>query len=188
MPFFEMKTGVVLLAAGQGTRFGGNKLTARFRGRPLWVWAAETAESFDFTERVLVIGPETPIGSRQTWKRVKNRQAERGMGTSIAAGVRALTDSDRVLVMLADMPLVSRAHIGRLLATQSVAFTQYHGGKAGCPAIFPHSVFFQLTSLSGDQGARSIDWEDFELIRPLGENELADIDTTCDLTQLDSAV
>lgn len=57
----ELKTGVVLLAAGQGRRFGGGKLTAQFRGRPLWEWAAETAENANFSARVLVVGPKSPI-------------------------------------------------------------------------------------------------------------------------------
>ena len=186
MPPSEVKTGVVLLAAGQGKRFGGDKLTASFRGRPLWQWAAETAEYFNFSERLLVIDPKNPIGSRPTWTLVENPQAEQGMGTSIAAGVRALTLSDRVVVMLADMPLVSHTHVGRLIASQNVAFTQYHGGRAGCPAIFPRWVFPKLTHLAGDAGARSLGLKDAELIPPPRERELADIDEAYDLQRLGS--
>ena len=104
---------MVLLAAGQAKRFGGGKLTAEFHGRPLWERAAETAEAIDFSERVLVIEPNSPIGSRLGWVQVENQFAKQGMGTSIAAGVRALTDCDRVIIMLADMPLVSRSHLDR---------------------------------------------------------------------------
>ena len=187
MPSPEPKTGVVLLAAGQGKRFGGGKLTADFRGRPLWEWAARTAESLDSSERLLVIGPKSPIESREGWRLVENPVAERGMGTSIAAGVRALADSDRVVIMLADMPLVSRSHLGRLLEAQGVAFTLYPDGTAGCPAIFPRSVFPLLESLSGDRGARSLDLGDAELIAPPHERQLVDVDEVCDLQRLRSA-
>ena len=187
MPSPELKTGVVLLAAGQGRRFGGGKLTADFRGRPLWEWAAETAESIDFSERLLVVGLDSPIRTRPSWRLVKNPVAEQGMGTSIAAGVRALTDCDRVIVMLADMPLVSRTHLGRLFAAQGVAFTRFPDGTAGCPAVFTRSVFPLLEALDGDRGARSLDLGNAELIAPPHERQLADVDAVCDLQRLRSA-
>ena len=183
----EVNTGVVLLAAGQGKRFGGGKLVADFRGRPLWTWAADTVDGFEFSERLLVIGPDNPIGSRPGWTLVENRIAEQGMGTSIAAGVRALTDCDRVIIMLADMPLVSRTHLDRMLAVQRAAFTRYHDGKAGCPAIFPRSIFPLLKSLTGDRGARSLDLNEAEVIPPPDERELADVDEVCDLRRLTTA-
>ena len=186
MPSFEAKAGVVLLAAGQGKRFDGNKLTADFRGRPLWESAAQTAENVDLGERVLVVGPNSAISSRPGWRWVENPDAEKGMGTSIAAGVRALTDCDRVLVMLSDMPLVSGAHLGRLIAAQGVAFTRYSDGTAGCPAIFPRSVFPLLKSLTDDRGARSLHLADAELIEPDCDRELSDVDTARDLERLHS--
>lgn len=183
----ELRVGVVLLAAGQAKRFGGGKLMAEFHGRPLWERAAETAEAFDFSERVVVIGPDSPIESRLGWMRVENQFAEQGMGTSIAAGVRAVTNCDRVIIMLADMPLVSRTHLDRLIAAQGVAFTRYPDGSAGCPAIFPRSVFPLLETLNGDRGARSLGLGDAELIAPSQQHQLTDIDEVGDLQRLRSA-
>ncbi|WP_171033136.1 nucleotidyltransferase family protein [Qipengyuania marisflavi] len=187
MPPPEVETGVVLLAAGQAKRFGGGKLTATFRRQPLWEWAAQTAENIDFSERLMVIGPNSPINSRPGWRLVKNPVAERGMGTSIAVGVRALTDCDRVVILLADMPLVSRTHLCRFLKARGVAFTRYPDGTAGCPAIFPRPVFPLLETLAGDRGARSLDLGDAELIEPSHEGELVDVDELCDLQRLRSA-
>ena len=187
MPLPDVKTGVVLLAAGQGKRFGGGKLIAEFRGRPLWEWAAETAENTDFNERILVIGQNSPISSRLRWRIVENPFAEQGMGTSIAAGVRALTDCDRAIIMLADMPLVSPTHLGRLIEAQGVAFTLYPDNIAGCPAIFPRKVFPLLETLTGDRGARSLDLGDAELVAPQHLDELFDVDDTRDLDRLNSA-
>ena len=184
MPLPELKTGVVLLAAGQGRRFGGGKLLADFHGRPLWEWAAETAEAIDFSERIVVIGPDSPLEGRLGWMRVENQFAEHGMGTSIAAGVGALTDCDRVIIMLADMPLVSCTHLDRLTATQGVAFTRYPDGSAGCPAIFPRSAFKKLEGLTGEQGARRLDLGEAILVSPPDWRELADVDTVCDLETL----
>ena len=183
----DVKTGVVLLAAGQGKRFGGGKLIAEFRGRPLWEWAAETAENIGFSERILVIGQNSPINNRPRWKTVQNPLAEQGMGTSIAAGVRALTVCDRAMIMLADMPLVSPAHLGRLIEAQGVAFTLYPDNTAGCPAIFPRKIFPLLETLTGDRGARSLNLGDAELVAPQHQDELFDVDDTRDLDRLNGA-
>ena len=37
------KLALILMAAGAGRRFNGDKLAAPFRGRPLWQQALETA-------------------------------------------------------------------------------------------------------------------------------------------------
>ena len=187
MPSPELKTGVVLLAAGQGTRFGGSKLKAQFRGRALWEWAAETAERIDPNERLLVVGPNSPIKGRTGWRVVENPEAQQGMGTSIAVGVRALTDCNRAIVMLADMPLVSHTHLAQLVTTQGVGFTRYPDGTAGCPAIFPRSAFEQLEGLTGEQGARSLEFGEAELVSPPDWRELADVDTARDLERLTKA-
>ncbi|MCV0383984.1 MAG: NTP transferase domain-containing protein [Erythrobacter sp.] len=63
MPPPEPRTGAVLLAAGQAKRFGGGKLMAEFRGRPLWERAARTAEAIDFSERVVVIEPDSRLAA-----------------------------------------------------------------------------------------------------------------------------
>ena len=180
----ELNTGVVLLAAGQAKRFGGGKLSTDFRGRPLWEWAAEAAEAIEFSERLLVTGPNSPIRARSTWRLVENPVAEQGMGTSIAAGVRALIDCDRVIIMLADMPLISGTHLDRLIAAQGAAFTRYPDGIAGCPATFPRSDFKQLEGLAGEQGARSLEFGEAELVTPPHWRELADVDTVRDLEKL----
>lgn len=39
-----MRLGIVLLAAGAGKRFGGNKLTALVHGKPMYLWAMENIE------------------------------------------------------------------------------------------------------------------------------------------------
>lgn len=182
----EPGTGVVLLAAGQGKRFGGGKLIADFRGRPLWEWAAEAAENIDFGERLVIVGKDNPIGQRPGWTQIDNPAAERGMGTSIAAGVAALKKSHRAVIMLADMPLVSPSHLNQLVASEGVAFTRYSDGSPGCPAAFPSSAFPQLALLTGNEGARSLGFTDVTLVSPRHERELADIDTVCELQRIGS--
>lgn len=92
-----------------------------------------------------------------------------------------------MMIMLADMPLVSRSDLDRLIAAQGVGFTRYPDGSAGCPAIFPRSVFPLLETLDGDRGARSLNLADAELIAPSQKRQLTDIDEFSDLQRLRSA-
>lgn len=180
----EKKTAVVLLAAGRGVRFGGGKLTVDFRGRPLWEWAAEAAEAIDFAERIFVVAPGSALRARSGWLQIENPDAATGMGSSIAAGVTAISACEQVVIMLADMPFVTPIHLERLLCASGAAFSSYEGGRPGCPAVFPRSTFAQLKGLTGEQGARSLELGEISLISPSDGRELADIDTVRDLGKL----
>jgi molybdenum cofactor cytidylyltransferase len=84
--------------------------------------------------------------------------ASLGMGTSIAAGVRASPDSAGWLVLPGDMPLVRPATllaVARALDHHAVAYAQ-HGGRRGHPVGFAAELYPELTELSGDEGARRI--------------------------------
>lgn len=182
----EKKTAAVLLAAGRGERFGGGKLMADLRGCHLWEWAAETAEAIDFAERILVVAPGSALRTRPGWLQVENSDAATGMGSSIAAGVAAISACEQVLIMLADMPFVTPDHLERLAGADGPAFSSYEGRMPGCPAAFPKSAFVKLRGLTGERGARSLELGEISLISPSDGRELADIDTVRDLEKLAS--
>ena len=48
------RVGCVILAAGNGLRFGGNKLLADFRGRPLIEWAVDAVPPALLPDTVIV--------------------------------------------------------------------------------------------------------------------------------------
>jgi len=110
-----------------------------------------------------------------------------GMGTSIAAGVRASPESAGWLVLPGDMPLVRPATllaVARALDHHAVAYAQ-HNGRRGHPVGFAAELYPELTELSGDEGARriiarypafAVDLEDPGI--------LVDIDTADDLDAL----
>ncbi|MET0148584.1 MAG: NTP transferase domain-containing protein, partial [Acidimicrobiales bacterium] len=53
-----MSTLAAVLAAGDGSRFGGPKLLVYFRGRPLVAWALDAALDAGLDETVVVVGSQ----------------------------------------------------------------------------------------------------------------------------------
>lgn len=172
---------LILLAAGRSERFGGEKLVTPYKGKPLWKWAAEAAEDAGFESLYLVTGFHTSVVASGNWRRVINPDAAKGMGTSIAAGVAAAEDHERVVIVLADMPLIDPAHLRSLAQGTGAIFTRQVDGKAGCPAGFGRENFAALRMLKGDQGARGASLLDASTIAPRDPAMLFDVDTQEDL-------
>lgn len=153
----------VLLAAGAGTRFGGDKLLYRMPdGTPMAV-AAATHLKLACGRVVAVVRPGdgelAALLVAAGCEIVVCQEAEGGMGHSLAAGVRATAGAGGWIVALADMPFIASAShqavASGLGAGASLAATQYQG-RRGHPVGFSRVWFAQLVALTGDQGARSI--------------------------------
>ena len=86
-------------------------------------------------------------------------QAAEGMGTSIAAGARAVGGT-AVMILPADMPDITAADLGTLLAAAEEAPDAIHrgasGGVPGHPVVFPAGLVPHLAALRGDEGARAV--------------------------------
>lgn len=153
----------LLLAAGTGTRFGGDKLLYRLAdGRPLAVAAAVNLRPA--CERmVAVLRPEqdelATLLTAAGCEIVRCREAAGGMGHSLAAGVRATDDAAGWIVALADMPFIANssylAVASSLRTGATLAATQYQQ-RRGHPVGFSRTLFAQLVATTGDQGGKAI--------------------------------
>ncbi|WP_162199480.1 nucleotidyltransferase family protein [Aurantiacibacter marinus] len=184
MPEIDSNTGIILLAAGRGRRFGRDKLQEVYGDQPLWIWAAKAAEDAGFTRRYIVRAAHSPAQLRDGWQEVINPDAHQGMGTSIAAGVKAARTCSRLVLALADMPLVEPSHLARLALGSGTIFTSYGDAKTGSPAAFPASVFSELRSLAGEAGAKTLALANVTVIEPRYHASLGDVDTAEDLAKL----
>ena len=185
MPPLDRGIGIILLAAGRGTRFGGDKLSRDLRGKPLWNWAALAAEKAGFSQRYLVCRPDSSLCLRAGWEAVINHHADEGMGSSIAAGVAAAAPKcERLVIALADMPLVEPGHFRDLARLRGTVFTRYDDGAEGPPAAFPKKAFAALQTLTGERGARHLDLGETDTLIPANGHMLADVDTPAALDAL----
>ncbi|MEJ2575988.1 MAG: NTP transferase domain-containing protein [Gammaproteobacteria bacterium] len=90
---------------------------------------------------------------------MQNPRADAGMGTSLAAGVSATAAAGGWLIALADMPWVCLETVRTLadrLRDGASLVAPVCGGRRGHPVGFAAHWRDQLTTLSGDAGARRL--------------------------------
>lgn len=158
-----MSVVALVLAAGQGSRFGADKRRALLAdGRSLLQHSVERALSvFDEVRVVLREGENAgDLGLPAQCRIVHSPDAPLGMGHSLAAGVASLGDSDAcaVAVLLGDMPWTLASTLRQLAAASSAdaIVVPYHLGRNGHPVLFGRRFWTELTRLGGDEGARSL--------------------------------
>lgn len=177
----------ILLAAGQGSRFGGGKLLARLDdGTPVGVRAVRQLRAA-LDDVVAVVKPGDDALTellRAEGARVEIcPDAALGMGRSLAHGVKCTVDADGWIVALADMPLIETATIHRIadaLRSGALIAAPTYRGQRGHPVGFSGSLGSRLSSLTGDAGARAIVHQESDHVQTIDVDDpgvLADIDT-----------
>jgi molybdenum cofactor cytidylyltransferase len=149
----------VVLAAGRSERFGSDKLMHKLDGRPLGQHVAATLAHIPLAARIAICPADSPRRELFAgFEIIGNPHPEQGMGTSLALGAqRAIAlDADALLVCLADMPNVTTEHLLTLLAADAPAVVTESNGTRSPPAVFSRALLPQLTSLTGDHGARHL--------------------------------
>ncbi|MEQ9073275.1 MAG: nucleotidyltransferase family protein [Sandaracinaceae bacterium] len=152
-----MRTHVLLLAAGASRRFGPeNKLLHPLDGVPM---IRRAAASFAALPTTVVLGHDADAVRAALAgldaQLITNPHPERGMGASIAAGMR-LVDADAVLIALGDMPFVRPASVSALAAASAPIARPTFDGQPGHPVRFARVHHPALRALDGDGGARSL--------------------------------
>ena len=190
----------VLLAAGAGSRFGGGKLLAPIRGRPLIEVTLSGLCGAPVDEIMVVVGKDAkelrsvcePYGARV----IENPDWARGISTSVRTGLLACAPRARAAVVtLADQPLVGAGAVARLveaLEDGATVATATFGGEPRNPVLFAREVWpLLLRELSGDKGARVVLVRHPELVTEVPCDDVADptdVDTVEDLRCLEEEV
>jgi len=184
---------LVLLAAGRSRRMGdvGSKLDEPFLARPLGLHVAVALEEMPFRQRIAVIGRADCDYAAHGFTLVRNDDAERGMGRSVALGVASARScgAKAVVVALADMPRVTAAHIYRLLDAadaDDAVVASSDGRSPKPPALFGAAHFDTLMALEGDAGARALVRAGKHVVTTPAE--LIDVDTPDELERLRTLV
>ena len=117
-----MKTstlGCVVMAAGNASRFGENKLAAQLRGRSLILRTLETVPTEELDRVVVVTQYPEVMGLAEEFhfSAVHNDHPDYGISHTIELGLTGLRDCDGVMFLVSDQPLLK---IGRASCRERV--------------------------------------------------------------------
>jgi len=145
----------LVLAAGEGKRFGGPKAPYEFEGERLVDGAVRTLREGGCEPVIVVLGAW--LGHVPDAEMVINFDWPTGMGSSLRVGLQALelTNADRAIVTLVDLPGLTGSAVTRIAnATTGLAAATYEGVR-GHPVLLGREHWQPLAeSVNGDQGAR----------------------------------
>ncbi|UCH47303.1 MAG: nucleotidyltransferase family protein [Betaproteobacteria bacterium] len=158
-----MKLRAVLLAAGSGSRFGGDKMLAPLAdGTPIGVasWrnlvsaianCVAVVRSDDGALRSALIAEGANV--------IECADAQEGMSRSLIAGLKATVNESGWVIALGDMPFIKPATIRKISDAiergELIAIPTYKG-KRGHPVGLSASLYKELMAITGDEGAREV--------------------------------
>lgn len=193
----------LILAAGAASRFGGPKQLAPFGGHSLVVRAVRASLQAGL-DPIVVVGAYAEEVKAELLQGIgagsvavaENPLWKEGMGSSVAAGMRAVLQGDpgaaAVLILLADQVRVDAPVLSTLIdqhrrQPRAPIASRYgdDAGSWGPPCLFPSDCFAELVSLGGERGAKSVLQRHRDRLIELSLPQAAyDVDTREDLERI----
>jgi molybdenum cofactor cytidylyltransferase len=192
----------VILAAGESVRLGQPKQLLSFGGRPLLRATIDSARDAGCTPIAVVVPAVEPTAPASVALRhgieralagseailVENPEWRRGIGTSLRAGVRAVSIAnvaEALVLLVCDQPKVDSTTIALLRArreqTGKPIVASAYADTMGVPALFDLSFFEALMNLPDEQGAKALILSHAEDVAQIAFPDGAiDIDTSVD--------
>src|SRR4051794_7868582 len=187
----------VILAAGAGTRFGGDKLLAPLDGQPIIRHVVDAAIAAGLDPIVVVEPPTGALAAvdLRPARRVVNPNPGEGLSSSVRLGLRAAeADADvtieAAVILPGDQPRVDPSTIRALLdAAGSSPRTPFivarHADGSPNPILARRSIWRLADELAGDRGFGPVLATHPEIVREIRvEAANPDIDTIDDLRRL----
>ena len=179
------KIGCLVMAAGNASRFGNNKLAAELDGKPLIRHALEAVPKHLFSQVVVVTQyPEVEDMAREFgFTPLRNDHPDYGISHTIELGTKALQPCNAILYMVSDQPLLDEVSVERVVecwrSHPCNIVGAAHNGKRGNPCIFPREFFDELLALEEDHGGNTVirKYPERLLTVEVAQEELTDVDT-----------
>jgi CTP:molybdopterin cytidylyltransferase MocA len=197
-----LRPAALILAAGAGRRLGTPKAQIEINGVSLLQRAVTIASVAGCSPVLAVVRSVSPMPEGAL--AVVNPDPDRGMGSSLGLALHAareLSEADRAVVLLVDMPCLDPVAVRRVLEAvtpdKPLAMARYVESRAH-PVAFHRSIWIELLDFlsdsatsatagvggSGDRGARDFIAAHPQLLTLVDCSDLAtpgDIDTADDL-------
>lgn len=179
-----------MLAAGQSSRMGSNKLLLTLGDKTLIEHAVRNALDSRIDEVIVVVGHQAErvkdvVPELDRVMLVNNPSYKNGMSSSIRSGLAKVSrSSEAVVILLADQPFVNSRIINALIdkfkdSGVDIVASRYMGEPRN-PILFSRSLFPAIARLEGDRGARDL------AVGGKWKVEFVDLDTGDYLRDLDT--
>jgi CTP:molybdopterin cytidylyltransferase MocA/SAM-dependent methyltransferase len=189
----------LVLAAGDGARFGGGKLLARVGGKPVLQHVLDAMAASGLGDVIVVLGRDAtevePVIGWRTEQRLINQDPSQGLSSSLRIGMASVgPDVSDVVVVLGDQPMLSSSVIRSLMsappdpARPIVVPTYDHEGGRN-PVLIRRPAFGLVDEAAGDRGLGPVIAAHPDLVQVVpvaGDNP--DIDTAADLAMVAEAM
>lgn len=161
----------LILAAGQGRRFGGDKLLAELKGKPVLLhvldWVGEARQSQKLAGALAVIppghAPREQLLIQAKTEYVFTSSPGQGIAETIRTGLGALAarhpDAEAALVLQGDQPALRHEVVDGMLSSwhtggRPVVRPRYAGDPEtpGHPVLLDRSIWDRAAELEGDTG------------------------------------
>ena len=150
---------IVLLAAGESKRFGGDKLLTLVSGKRLVDWSVEAAVASQVGSVLVVTNPNRALNHlHPTVSIVVNPLWRNGIASSIHAGLHAASKKNcrAIIFAPADQPLLT-ADVYRRLANKfqhesCPLVVASYGGQPRNPVLLDHTLWSAAHDIQGDTG------------------------------------
>jgi molybdenum cofactor cytidylyltransferase len=150
----------LVLAAGAGSRFGGDKLHAPWGEGTLVQAAVRAAKAAPVAGVILLGKPGGRLVHDPAVRGVEVATWAEGMATTLRVGIAALpAGAAGAFVFLGDMPRIPCAVLSPLaeaVRAGAPAAAPVWKEKLGHPVLFSAALFPDLVALTGDRGARAV--------------------------------
>lgn len=189
----SIKINLILLAAGNSTRFNGNKLIEMINEKPMYMNVIEKVIKLKFNKIILVTQYEVIKEALLNYpiEVVMNNESALGISHSIKLGINADLEADAYMFMVCDQPFISLKSIEKLInsyikGNKGMACAT-NDGNLGNPTIFSAKYKEALLNLKGDVGGKAVmkkHLEDLERVEISDKAELMDIDSREEMEKL----
>ncbi len=157
---------IMILAAGAGSRFGGDKLGALVKNKPLYMHTLERMKGFGSFPAYVVTGSgeiaeqAEKLGIVPVWNREPELGISRSLNLGLARALGDVPDLEGVLFSVCDQPGMSASTIQQIFNTGArhpgAVVCAGNGSRCGNPVLWDRKYFPELMELSGDRGGRQV--------------------------------
>ncbi|MCS6769531.1 MAG: nucleotidyltransferase family protein [Candidatus Caldarchaeum sp.] len=179
-----------VIASGFSRRFGRDKLTSTFLGRPLISWAVDAVSQLSYKSVVLKASDVKRVYVPSTYDVLVNTRASEGLSAGIKlAASWTPRSAEGLVIVLGDMPFtkpVVQKIVKVFYEERCEAVSAGLGGIPATPAVFSRTVLHKLMMLEGDVGAKQILKQVRTRVLDVDKRLLTDVDTEENLVKAEA--